>query len=283
VGLLAGTPVVLGGGDGSCAAAGAGVVEEGSAYNYLGSSAWIGIATPRPVFDPQMRTLNLASLQPGRYCPLGVMQAAGGSYQWLRDTFCLPEKEKALREGASAYELMDRLAAQSQPGAGGLLFLPYLLGERSPRWNEKARGVFFGLSMAHGRPEIVRSVLEGITYNLRVILEAFRQQGIAPASMRVIGGGARSAFWRQLMADIYGLPVQRPRLLAEATSFGAALAGGIGVGLYKSFEMAQELTPIVETTQPDPSLKPGYDRSYDLFNRAYQSFLPLYDDLSPSL
>jgi len=282
IGLLAGTPVVVGGGDGACAAAGAGVVEEGSAYNYLGSSAWIGLATRQPVYDPQMRTLTLAALQPDRYCPLGVMQAAGGSYQWLRDTFCLPEKEASARQGVSAYELMDHLAMQSLPGAGGLLFLPYLLGERSPRWNENARGVFFGLSMSHGRAQIVRAVLEGITYNLRVILEAFRQQGVEIPAMRVIGGGAKSAFWRQMMADIYGLPVQAPALLAEATSFGAALAGGIGVGLYKNFDLARELTPVAATALPDPSLKPGYDRMYALFNRAYETFAPLYDEIGES-
>ena len=277
IGLLPGTPVVIGGGDGACAAAGAGVVDEGSAYNYLGSSAWIGIATPRPVYDPQMRTLTLAALDPKMYAPLGVMQAAGGSYQWLRDTFCLPEKEAAARLGASAYELMDRLAEQAPPGAGDLLFLPYLLGERSPRWDEKARGAFFGLSMSHGRPEIVRAVLEGVTYNLRVILEAFLQQGVSISAMRVIGGGAKSTTWRQLMADIYGLPVQSPALLAEATSFGAALAGGIGVGLYKSFDLARELTPVVATALPNPTPKPVYDRMYALFNRAYETFKPLYE------
>jgi xylulokinase len=279
MGLLAGTPVVVGGGDGACAAAGAGVISEGSAYTYLGSSAWIGISTGQPVYDPHMRTLTLASLQPDRYCPLGVMQAAGGSYQWLRDTFCLPEKDSAALQGVSAYELMDRLALQSSPGAEGLLFLPYLLGERSPRWNEKARGVFFGLSMSHGRPQIVRAVLEGITYNLRVILESFQQQGVEIPAMRVIGGGARSPIWRQLMADIYGLPVQAPVLLAEATSFGAALAGGVGVGLYQDFNLARKLTPVADTVYPDPSLKPGYDRMFAHFNRAYEVFNPLFEEM----
>ncbi len=194
LGLAPGTPVVTGGGDGACATLGAGVIDESSAYNYLGSSAWIGVTTAQPVFDPEMRTLNLASLQPGKYYPLGVMQAAGGSYQWLRDTFCLPERDLALRKGISPYELMDKLAMQSKPGAGNLLFLPYLLGERSPYWSEKARGVFVGFSMAHGRPEIVRAVLEGVTFNLRTILEAFRSQGIAPGAMRVIGGELKALF-----------------------------------------------------------------------------------------
>jgi xylulokinase len=278
-GLFNGTPVVLGGGDGACAAVGAGVVDAESAYTYLGSSAWIAVTSSEPVFDPQMRTVTLASLQPDRFCPLGVMQAAGGSYQWLRDTFCLPEKEIANQHNRNAYALMDELASQAQPGAGGLLFLPYLLGERSPYWNEKARGVFFGLTMTHGRSEIVRSVLEGVTFNLKIILDALQAQGVSPKTMRVIGGGAKSPVWRQIMADIYGLPVERPALLAEATSFGAALAGGIGVGFYPGFELAKQLTPVIETTLPVPSRKANYDNLYALFTRAYHACMPLYDEM----
>jgi len=233
-----------------------------------------------PVLDPAMRTMTFAALQPDLFCPTGTMQAAGGSYQWLRDTLCLPEKEAAAKQGSSPYPLMDALALQSPPGARGLLFLPYLLGERSPRWNPNARGVFFGLGMNHGRSEMVRAVLEGITFNLRVILEAFQQQGAGITAMRVIGGGAGGAAWRQIMADIYGLPVLRPALLAEATSFGAALAGGVGVGLYPGFGLAQELTPVVDSLQPRVELKPLYDRLYEIFNRAYEAFVPLYEDLA---
>ncbi len=279
-GLAAGTPVVIGGGDGSCAAAGAGVVLDGSAYNYLGSSSWIGIATREPVFDPEMRTFTFAHLVPDMYTPTGTMQAAGGSYQWLRDNFCQPEKDAAAQLGLSTYELMNLQVLKSEAGAKGLLFFPYLLGERSPRWNPDARGAFFGLSMSHTRADMIRATLEGITFNLRVILEAFQQQGVDIPSMRVIGGGANGAVWRQLLADIYGIPVQRPALLAEATSFGAALAGGIGVGLYAGFHLAEELTPIVDTALPTPDLKPVYDRLYTIFNRAYTAFEPLYNDLA---
>jgi xylulokinase len=279
-GLLEGTPVVIGGGDGSCAAAGAGVVSDGSAYNYIGSSSWIGIATCEPVFDPEMRTFTFAHLVPNMFTPTGTMQAAGGSYQWLRDNFCLPEKEAATQLGINPYELMNLQVLKSEPGAKGLLFFPYLLGERSPRWNPDARGVFFGLSMSHTRADLIRATLEGITFNLRVILEAFQQQGVEIPAMRVIGGGASGSVWRQIMADIYGVPVQRPALLAEATSFGAALAGGIGVGMYPGFHLAEELTPIVDTALPTQELKPAYDRLYKIFNRAYQAFEPLYKEMA---
>ncbi len=278
IGLAAGTPVVIGGGDGACAAAGAGVVREGSAYNNLGSSSWIAIAAQTPIFDPLMRTFTFAHLMPGMYMPCGTMQTAGGAYQWLRDTLGLPEKEAAEQLKISPYELMNLQAEQSPPGANGLVFFPYLLGERSPRWNPDARGVYFGLSMRHTRADIIRATLEGISLNLKVILDAFCQQGAPIKAMRVIGGGARGHTWRKILADIYGIPVQQPALLAEATSLGAALAGGIGVGLYSGWSLAETLTPIVDEIQPDPTLAPRYARLYDFFNRAYETFLPLYTE-----
>ncbi len=280
VGLAPGTPVVIGGGDGACAATGAGVVREGAAYNYLGSSSWIGIATRDPVYDPTMRTFTFAHLVPGLFTPTGTMQAAGGSYQWLRDVFCLPEKEAAGRLNLSPYELMNLQAEQSCPGANGLLFLPYLLGERSPHWNPKARGAYFGLTMSHSRADIIRATLEGITLNLRVILEAFEDQGAKIDAMRVIGGGAKGRLWRQIMADIYGKTILRPALLTEATSLGAALAGGVGMGIFKDFSLAETLTPIIDRVNPNPELKPLYDQLYDLFNRTYSTLEPLYDDLA---
>jgi xylulokinase len=280
VGLAAGTPVVIGGGDGCCAATGAGVVREGSAYNYIGSSSWIALATKAPILDPTMRTFTWAHLVPGMFSPCGTMQAAGGSYQWLRDNLCQPEKDAAAGLNLSPYELMNLQAESSPPGANGLLFLPYLLGERSPRWNPKARGGFIGLTMKHTRADMIRAGLEGITLNLRVILEAFLEQGARVEAMRVIGGGARGRVWRQIMADIYGMPILRPALLEEATSMGAALAGGIGVGLFPDFSVAEKLTPIVDTIRPNAELKPLYDRLYAVFNRAYELIEPLFDELA---
>jgi xylulokinase len=277
VGLRAGIPVVIGGGDGCCAAVGAGVVREGSAYNYTGSSSWIGIATREPVLDPEMRTFTWAHLVPGMFSPCGTMQAAGGSYQWLRDTLCLPEKEVAQALKLSPYELMNLQAGESPPGANGLLFLPYLLGERSPRWNPRARGAFVGLTMRHTRADLIRATLEGITLNLRVILEAFERQGAQIEAMRVIGGGARGRLWRQIMADVYQKPILQPALLEEATSLGAAVAGGIGTGLFESFALAEELVPIVERAEPRRELKPLYDRLYQRFNRCYEALEPLYE------
>ncbi len=280
VGLAAGTPVVIGGGDGCCAATGAGVVREGGAYTYLGSSAWIATATREPIFDPSMRTFTWAHLIPGMYSPCGTMQAAGGAYQWLRDTICQPEKMIAEQKKISPYELMDRLAEQSKPGSNGLLFFPYLLGERSPRWNPDARAVYFGLTMGHTRADIVRATLEGITLNLKVILDTFLQQGAHINGMRVIGGGAKGRIWRQIMADIYGMPIYRPALLSEATSLGAAIAGGIGVGIYKDWDLAETLTPIIDEIQPNSEVTGQYKKIVELFNQAYEAFVPLYDKIA---
>lgn len=271
MGLRAGTPVVMGGGDGSCAATGAGVVREGIAYNYIGSSSWIGVATREPIFDPDMRTFTWAHLVPGMFSPTGTMQAAGSSYQWARDQLNLDVKLLAERAGLSAYDLMNAEVAQSPPGAQGLLFLPYLLGERSPRWNPHARGAFVGLTIRHQHADLLRAVLEGVTFNLRVILDAFRRQGAAITSLRVIGGGARGAAWNRIMADIFDLPVERLALLEEATSMGAAVAGGIGVGVWKDFSQVDWMVRTESMTQPNEQYRALYATLYDIFNEAYNA------------
>lgn len=280
VGLLAGTPVVIGGGDGACAAAGAGVVAQGSAYNYVGSSSWIALATPHPIFDPHQRTFTFAHLVPGMFMPTGTMQAAGASYQWARDQLALPEAGAAAGLELSPYELMNLAAQKSVPGASGLIFLPYLMGERSPRWNTRARGSFVGLTIRHTRADMIRAVLEGVTMNLRVILDAFTRQGAQIDAMRVIGGGARGLFWNQLMADIYEMPVQRLAILEEATSMGAALAGGIGVGLYPDFSMSESMNPIVQTVTPNPAAQAQYQKFVPIFESMYHALVPIYDLLA---
>ncbi len=277
VGVAAGTPVVIGGGDGMCAATGAGVVKEGAAYNYIGSSSWIALATKKPIFDPDLKTFTWAHLVPGMFSPCGTMQMAGGSYQWTRDQLCPLEQQAAEALGVSPYELMNLGAEKSAPGANGLVFLPYLLGERSPRWNPRARGAFIGLTIRHTRADMVRAVLEGVTMNLRVIMDAFTAQGARIDAMRVIGGGARSRYWNQMMANIYGVPVHRLAILEEATSMGAALAGGVGVGLYPDFSMSETMNAIAETRQPDPAEQAVYARVYPVFEAAYHALLPVYD------
>jgi xylulokinase len=277
VGLAAGTPVVIGGGDGACAAVGAGVWREGAAYNYIGSSSWIALSTPKPIYDPDYKTFTFGHIVPDMFMPTGTMQAAGASYQWTRDQLGGMEAQAAAALGLSSYELMNLNAEQSPAGAKGLLYLPYLMGERSPRWNTKARGAFIGLTIRHTRADMLRAVLEGVSMNLRVILEAFTKQGAKIESMRVIGGGARGRFWNRIMADVYGLPVQRLAILEQATSMGAAVAGGVGVGLYKDFSISEQMNAIAETVQPDPAAQAVYARQYPIFEAAYQQLLPIYE------
>ena len=279
VGVPAGTPVVIGGGDGACAAAGAGVVAEGMAYNYVGSSSWIALATEDPIWDPDFRTFTFAHLVPDTFMPTGTMQAAGASYQWARDQLCPLEVRSAAQLEISPYEIMDLKAGDSPPGAHGLLYLPYLMGERSPHWNPKARGAFVGLTIRHTRADVIRAVLEGVTMNLRIILDAFRAQGAAIEAMRVIGGGARARFWNQIMADLYGVPVQRLAVLEEATSMGAALAGGVAVGLYPDFGVALEMNPVVEVIEPEADAQRVYEALYPIFRDSYTALVPVYDRL----
>jgi xylulokinase len=175
---------------------------------------------------------------------------------------------------------LSRAAGQVSPGAGGLLFLPYLLGERSPYWNPSARGAFVGLSVTHGRPEITRAVLEGVAFNLKIILDAFLEQGAQIGEMRLIGGGARGPAWRQILADIFGLPLLRPALLSEATALGAAIAGGVGVGLYPDYSIAHRFVQVEPAEQPDPATREHYAALYDLFQEAYTRLEPLFSALA---
>ncbi|MCX6029836.1 MAG: xylulokinase [Chloroflexi bacterium] len=271
-GLLAGTPVVIGGGDGACATVGAGSVRPGDAYTYIGSSSWMAVTADRPLYDPQMRTFNLAHLDPRLTFPLGSMQSAGGAFDWL---------ERLLRGDGDArlYDELSAAAAAVPPGADGLLFLPYLLGERSPYWNPQARGAFVGLTMAHGRPEMARAVLEGVAFNLRLILDALQAQAAGITAMRLIGGGAQGALWRQILADVFGLPILLPALLAEATSLGAAIAGGVGVGLYRDFGVAQQFVQVHAAERPDPAAQARYAELYPLFAETYRALEPVFGKL----
>ncbi len=278
-GLAAGTPVVIGGGDGVCASVGAGVVAQGSAYNYVGSSSWIALATEQPIFDPQFKTFTFCHMVPGMYMPTGTTQSAGAAYQWARDQLCRSEKLDAAAIGRSAYPVMDDEARLSPPGANGLLFLPYLMGERTPHWNPRARGGFIGLTIRHTRADMLRAVLEGVAFNLKWILDIFLAQGAQIDAMRLIGGGARARFWNQIMAGVYGIPVQRLTILEEATSMGAALAGGVAVGLYPDFSMAERMNPVQETIDPDPAARQAYAQLYPLFQEAYRSLEPTFDKM----
>ncbi len=274
-GLKAGTPVVMGGGDGVCANVGAGSVRPGQTFGYVGSSSWIASTSAAPVFDDQMRTVTWAHIVPGMYAPNGTMQSAGASYAWLKNQVCKFEDAEAQKLGVSAYDLINREVEQSAIGSGGVIFLPYLLGERAPRWNPDATAAFLGLKMENRRQDVLRSVLEGVTMNLGVILEILRQH-IKIDEILVIGGGAKGAVWRQMMADVYNARIKVPVLLEEATSMGAAVTGGVGVGLFKNFDAIERFIEIKTVHEPDPQAVRAYGPVKEMFELCYRAMLPVY-------
>ncbi|MGL4942269.1 MAG: xylulokinase [Thermoguttaceae bacterium] len=278
-GLRAGTPVCVGGGDGSCAGVGVGSVRPGMTYNYLGSSSWVALTVEKPVVDPQMRTMNWAHVVPGYLHPSGSVQTAGAAYAWLKTQFCGQEIAQAKAANRSVYELMNELVDATPPGANGVLFLPYLLGERTPRWNPDARGALVGLTLATTRGDIVRSVMEGITYNLSLIVDIFRQH-VPIDTMTIIGGGAKSKTWLQMMADLYDVTVQRPNYLEEATAIGAAVVAGVGVGLFDSFDVVDRFIKIEESITPNRENQRRYAPMKKVFDQTYFALEPIYDALA---
>lgn len=267
-GLAPGIPVVIGGGDGVCATAGAGIVGEGSAYVYLGSSAWLATASRDPLLDQAMRTFTWVHIDPGWFSPNGTMHNAGASLDWVRGLF-----------GVTDYAVLEAEAAGCEAGAGGLIFLPYLRGERSPHWNPRARGTFVGLTPGHGRAHVFRAVFEGVALNLRIILDALEDQKLSVTRLRVVGGGAQSQLWRRILADALARPLELVAHPLEATAVGAAMAGAVGVGLTPNLaEAGRCLARTVEVEHPMSS--DVYPRLYGAFRRAYDQLVPVFEELA---
>ncbi|WP_069997208.1 xylulokinase [Cellulosilyticum sp. I15G10I2] len=278
-GLAEGTPIVIGGGDGACAAVGAASINAGDAYGCIGSSSWIALTVDKPIYDDQMRTFNFAHIVPDLIMPCGTMQTGGASYSWLKNQLALYEVSEAKRLGISPYTLINDLAKQSPVGANGLIYLPYLLGERSPRWNVNAKGAFIGLKMESQREDIFRSVLEGVAFNMNTILNCFKKH-TAIKEMIVIGGGAKGELWRQIMADIYGVPILKPNFLEEATSMGAAIAAGVGIGVFENFKVINQFLKMEDKIYPIPENQEIYTRMYPIFEQCYTSLVDVYDQLA---
>lgn len=248
LGLRSGTPVVLGGGDGAIASVGAGVLSPADpAYLCLGTSAWIAAAGDLPLHDPARRTFTFTHVVPGRYLPMATMQTAGAALDWV---------VHVLRPEAGPDDVRDLINAASRVEAArdGLFFLPYLAGERSPWWSPSARGVFVGLTPRHDQRHLVRAVLEGIAFNLRLCLDALGDAGVRIARLRAIGGGSTSAVWLRILADTLGVPISRRTQPASATSIGAAITTLVGTGRLESFDAAEGIVgEDGPTVEPDPA------------------------------
>ncbi|SEA21656.1 xylulokinase [Eubacterium aggregans] len=279
-GLLPGTPVVCGGGDGVCAAVGTGCTREGIAHSCMGTSSWISITTEKPIYDDEMKTFTWAHIVPGYVLPTGTMQCGGGAFNWYKDILCREEEMIAAQEGKSPFELLKEEVASSPVGANGLLFLPYLIGERSPRWNPDAKGAFVGLKMETQKKDMARAVQEGVGMNLNVVLDTFRKNGVTIEDMLVIGGGAQSDGWLQILADIYRMRIQKPNMLEKATSMGAAITAGVGIGVFKNFDVIDQFLKVVDTKVPNEENAKIYDRLKPLFDESYFGLKKVFGALS---
>jgi xylulokinase len=278
-GLIAGIPVVIGGGDGVCATAGAGVVCPGIGHIYLGSSAWVAGVSERPVLDPQMRTVTWPHLDPRLFSPNGTMHNAGSSLEWAKETLGSLEIRAAEWLGLNSYDLVELEAERIPPGCNGLLFLPYLMGERSPYWNPNARGVFLGITRKHTRAHFLRAIYEGVALNLRTIFLALQELGVKFEEMRAIGGGVKSRFWAQILADVFGTPLYITTTPLEATALGAAMAGAVGIGLLSNFNAAAaKFVRVEKAIEPGPSME-VYTRIHKLFLNSYKALRDVFDQL----
>jgi xylulokinase len=280
-GLKQGTPVSVGGGDGSCAGVGVGCIRPGTAYNCLGSSSWIALTVKEPIVDPQMRTMNWAHCVPGYLHPSGTMQTAGATQKWIKETLCTQETLQAEQMGRNPYDLIDDAISNVPAGSHGVLFLPYLLGERTPWWNPSARGAYIGISLGTRREDLLRAAFEGVAMNLGLILNIFRSH-VSINTITMIGGGARSFVWRQILADVFGCPVQSLNFLEEATSMGAAVIGGVAAGVFSDFDVIHNFVRVEHTVIPNAENHKFYSSLMHTFEDTYRSLTPTYEALMRS-
>ncbi|MDO4273518.1 MAG: xylulokinase [Eubacteriales bacterium] len=275
LGLTTMTKVVCGGGDGPCSALGAGCIEKDQMFLTFGTSAWIGGTTDKKFLDEDQVFFCFAHVIPGRYMPCGTMQSAGSAYSYARNTFCQEEIRKAQEEGKSSWELINEMVENSPAGAKGLLFLPYLTGERAPRWNPDASGSFQGIRMYHQREDYIRAVVEGVAMNLELILNAYRKY-LDIDSMILTGGGAKGDIVAQILSDVMSAELVRPDHVEEATSIAAAVIAGVGCGIYEDFTAIKSFLKFGNPVVPDKSNEEVYSKAKKLFDDVYEALKPLY-------
>ena len=269
LGLRPGTPVVGGGGDQAAGAVGNGIVEAGVVSAVLGTSGVVFAYSERPETDPRGRLHTFCHAVPGAWHQMGVMLSAGGSFRWFRDVLGQEEAAEAERRGVDPYEVLTERASKAPIGSEGLVFLPYLAGERTPYPDPNARGVFVGLSLRHGKEHLVRAVLEGVAFGLRDSLEIMRDLGVPIRQIRASGGGARSPLWRQILADVFGLPVVTTNA-EEGPAYGVALLAAVGTGTFPSVPEACRLAiKVVSQTDPDLEAVRLYEEYYGVYRSLY--------------
>ncbi len=260
-GLTAGTPVVGGGADNACGAAGVGAITPGEAVSSWGTSGTVLAPTAEPRVDPRLRVHTFCHVAPppGVWYVMGVVLSAGGAFAWYRDQ-CARELPEQKRD-----DILVEEARGIAPGAEGVTFLPYLQGERTPHRDASLRAAFTGLSLAHSRAHMTRAVLEGICFALRDSVTILKELGLMPSALLLTGGGAKSTFIRQLQADIFGVPVMTVNR-EEGGAYGAALLAAVGAGAFPDLQTAAQRTltrhPL---TLPNPETHRTYEHIYDRF------------------
>jgi xylulokinase len=282
-GLAEGTPVAMGSGDVICANTGAGVIKEGMAYTYIGSANWSGVFRDEPSLDPKYK-MNCNTMQPQGGYELVMITAAGGIAQdWFKDGFYKTEDLFASNiMNSNIYEKMEADTASVAPGADGLVFLPYLRGGGAPHFDIDARGAFMGLGMTHDRAHMLRALYEGICFNMRWLYDLYEELDVPIFSLdqiRAIGGGVQSDLWMQIYADVNGIPFARLSSPQQMTAIGAAIMGGVGAGIWGSYEEATNLIKVEQTFTPDLTNTAIYNELYPIYRNAYPRLETLYKSL----
>jgi xylulokinase len=278
-GLLEGTPVVGGGGDQAAQAVGTGIIAEGVVSATLGTSGVVFAASDSYRLEPEGKLHAFCHAVPGMWHLMGVMLSAAGSFRWYRDALGDLERVRADEAGQDAYDLLTEAAAEVPPGCEGLLFLPYLSGERTPYPDPNARGVFFGLTLRHAKAHLTRAVLEGVTYGLRDSLELMRALGLSIQQVRASGGGARSRLWRQILADVFDTQIVTVKV-TEGAAYGAALLAGVGAGVYGDVPQAcATAVEMMGRTEPGPAVS-VYADYYPRYRALYPALAPEFEAMA---
>ncbi len=277
MGLTEGTPIVGGGGDQAAGAVGNGIVQSGLASCVIGTSGVIFWHADKPAFDPMGRLHSFCHAVPGKWHLMSVTLSAGGALRWFRNALCQNEITEAKLKRTSPYQIIDQEAASVPAGSEGLIFLPYLAGERTPYADANARGAFLGLSLRHTKAHMARAVLEGVTMSLKDCLELGQELEVGTTKIYLSGGGAKSAYWQQLAADIFETEVARIGV-DEGPAYGAAILAAVGVGLFNSVEEAcAKLIHTVDSKLPDSARSQVYRRLYALYQPLYRTLKEFFD------
>lgn len=269
-GLNAGIPVAAGAGDQPACGVGTGIVGDGVIGSSIGTSGVVFGCSDKPfVIKKECGTFDMCHAVPDKWCFLGLALTSGASFKWLRDNIFADKKHQLALENVDIYDYMTSLAEQAKVGSSGLIFLPYLNGDKTPNNDENARAVWFGLSQRHGINEVCRSVMEGVTYSLRDTVELFRENGLEVKKVVASGGGAKSQLWKQMQADIYNATVVTTNM-EEGPAAGGAILGAVGAGYFGSIQEACDtLLEITSETQPIPENVKIYNEYYEIYRNLY--------------